>query len=446
MKILTNLDLARNQLLNCIIQKVAADPTTKLAEGWIIFNTNEKKLKYYNGEEWTTIGSGGGGGGSVDIATEITSTSTNSKAAGAKAVYDFVTENIADIRAVANGDVLIVDSTTGNIVGIDVDTAVTEDSVNLITSGAVFTALQDVVSTIDAMKFKGTLAADGTITSTDTSINNKKLTELTVIKNGWTFKAAAAIDADVLNIDGKPIEVGDMVIACGNMSTYDATKFSVIQMNLDGVVIGPASSTDETIVVFNGVTGKAVKASTVTKTQLEALFTSLVSLQAAADATDVVLSSSNTGDPTTVKPGQTIQATLKSTGVTANTYGNNSGIVDSTIDDGDSFTVPQFTVDEKGRMTAAENKVITLNIDSKSSIYRKSNPALTADSNNNCSWVIDDIAIEANQYPSVNLYEVNTGEIVLADVSVNFTNEEITIIFKQSGDISSGKYVAVIVV
>ena len=446
MKILTNLDLARNQLLNCIIQKVAADPTTKLAEGWIIFNTNEKKLKYYNGEEWTTIGSGGGGGGSVDIATEITSTSTNSKAAGAKAVYDFVTENISDIRAVANGDVLIVDSTTGNIVGIDVDTAVTEDSVNLITSGAVFTALQDVVSTIDAMKFKGTLAADGTITSTDTSINNKKLTELTVIKNGWTFKAAAAIDADVLNIDGKPIEVGDMVIACGNMSTYDATKFSVIQMNLDGVVIGPASSTDETIVVFNGATGKAVKASTVTKTQLEALFTSLVSLQAAADATDVVLSSSNTGDPTTVKPGQTIQATLKSTGVTANTYGNNSGIVDSTIDDGDSFTVPQFTVDEKGRMTAAENKVITLNIDSKSSIYRKSNPALTADSNNNCSWVIDDIAIEANQYPSVNLYEVNTGEIVLADVSVNFTNEEITIIFKQSGDISSGKYVAVIVV
>lgn len=446
MKILTNLDLARNQLLNCIIQKVAADPTTKLAEGWIIFNTNEKKLKYYNGEEWTTIGSGGGGGGSVDIATEITSTSTNSEAAGAKAVYDFVTENIADIRAVANGDVLIVDSTTGNIVGIDVDTAVTEDSVNLITSGAVFTALQEVVSTIDAMKFKGTLAADGTITSTDTSINNKKLTELTVIKNGWTFKAADVIDADVLNIDGKPIEIGDMVIACGNMSAYDATKFSVIQMNLDGVVIGPASSTDETIVVFNGATGKTVKASTVTKTQLETLFTSLVSLQAAADATDVVLSSSNTGDPTTVKPGQTIQATLKSTGVTANTYGNNSGIVDSTIDDGDSFTVPQFTVDEKGRMTAAADKAITLNLDSKGTIYRKSNPALTADSNNNCSWVIDDIAIEANQYPSVNLYEVNTGEIVLADVSVNFTNEEITIIFKQSGDISSGKYVAVIVV
>lgn len=444
MKVLTNLDLVKNQLLNGVIQKVAADPTTKLAAGWLIFNTEEAKLKYYNDKEWVTIGSDGSG--SVDIATVINSTSTNSKAAGAKAVYDFVTENLADIRAVANGDVLIVDSATGNIVGIDVDTTVTEDSVNLITSGAVFTALQEAVSTVDAMKFKGTLAADGTITSTDTSINNKKLTALTDIKNGWTFKAAADIDADVLDIDDKPIEVGDMVIACGNMVAYDATKFSVIQMNLDGVVIGPASSNDETIVVFNGVTGKAVKASTVTKTQLEALFTSLISLQAAADATDVVLSSSNAGDSTTVKPGQTIQATLKSTGVTANTYGDNSGIVGSTIDDKDSFTIPQFTVDEKGRMTAAEDKVITLNLASKGNIYRKSNPALTADASDDCSWVIDDIALEVNQYPSVNLYEVNTGEMVLADVSVNFTDEEITISFKQTGDISSGKYVAVIVV
>lgn len=178
MKILTNLDLVKNQLLNCIIQKVDVDPTTKLVEGWIIFNTNEAKLKYYNGEEWVTIGSGGGGGGSVDIATIITQTSTNSEAAGAKAVYDFVIENLV----------------------------------------------------------------------------------------------------------------------------------------------------------------------------------------------------------------------------------------------------------------------------SKGNIYRKSNPALTADANNDCSWVIDDIAIEVNQYPSVNLYEVNTGEMVLTDVSVNFTDEEITISFKQTGDISSGRYVAVIVV
>lgn len=442
-KILTNLDLTKNQLLNAVIQKVASDPSTKLMAGWIIYNTTENVIKFYNGTEWATVGSGGGS--SVEIDTDITSASTNSKAAGAKAVYDFVTNNLADIRAVAGGKVLLIDTISGEVIGIDVDTTVSEDSDNLITSGAVFDALQNAISTVDAMKFKGTLAADSTITSTDTSINNKKLTELTGIKNGWTLKAAATIPASVLTTD-KPIEPGDMVIACGNMSVYDATKIAVIQMNLDGAVTGPDSVTNETVAVYNGITGKIIKASTVTKTQLEALFANLIDLQTSASASDVVLTSSNAGDPTTVKPGQTIQATLKSTGVTADTYGDNSGIVGSTIDDKDSFTIPQFTVDEKGRMTAAEDKVITLNLASKGNIYRKSNPALTADANDDCSWVIDDIALEVNQYPSVNLYEVNTGEMVLADVSVNFTDEEITISFKQTGDISSGRYVAVIVV
>lgn len=443
MKLLTNLDLCKNQLLNGVIQKVATDPTTKLAEGWLIFNTTEAKLKYYNGTEWVTIIDSDT---NVDIATTIDSTSTNTKAAGAKAVYDFVTANLSDIRAVANGDVLMVDSKTGKVVGIDVDSTVTEDSVNLVTSGAVFTALQDAIATADAMRFKGTLSADGTITSTDESINKKKLTALTNIKNGWTFKAAAAIPASVLGIDSKPIEVGDMVIACGDMATYDANKFSVIQTNLDGVVIGPASSTNETIVVFNGTTGKAVKASTVTKTQLEGLFTNLVSLQAAASAADVALTSSNTSDPTKVKPGQTIQATLKNTGVTAGTYGNNSANTAGTIDDKDSFTIPQFTVDAKGRLTAAADKVITLDLAAKGNIYRKSNPALTADTNNNCTWAISDIDFGANQYPSVNLYEASTNEMVLADVSVNFSTKIITISFKQTGAVTADAYTAVIVV
>lgn len=443
MKLLTNLDLCKNQLLNSVIQKVATDPTTNLAAGWIIFNTTDASLKYYNGEEWVTIIDSDT---TVEIATTIDSDSTNTKAAGAKAVYDFVTDNLADIRAVANGDVLIVDSTTGKVVGIDVDTAVTEDSVNLITSGAVFTALQDAIATADAMRFKGTLSADGTVTSTDASINGKKLTALTNIKNGWTFKAAAAIPANVLNIDGKAIEIGDMVIACGDMATYDATKFSVIQANVDGAVIGPASSTDETIVVFDGTTGKVVKASTVTKTQLEGLFTSLVSLQAATDAADVALTSSNTSDPTTVKPGQTIQATLKTTGVTAGTYGDNSANTAGTVDDQGSFTIPQFTVDAKGRLSAAADKTITLDLASKGNIYRKTNPALTADTNNNCAWAINDIDFETGHYPSVNLYEVSTGEMVLTDVSVNFTSKVITISFKQTGSITAGTYAAVVVV
>lgn len=443
MKILTNLDLVKNQLVNGVIQKLATDPTTKLAAGWLIFNTTDAKLKYYDGEAWVTVGSGGGG--SVDIATTITSESTNNKAAGAKAVYDFVTTQLSDIRAVTGGDVLIIDTVTGTVTGISIDTTVTENSDNLVTSGAVFNAIESAISTADAMKFKGTIAADGTVTSTDTSINNKLITALTDIENGWTFKASAEVPTSVLGTD-KPAEPGDMIIACGDMATYDATKISIIQTNTDGTVTGPASSTDDTVAGFDGITGKIIKASTVTLTQLENLFTTLVNLQAAVDADDVVISSTNSGDPTVAKPGQTLSAALKTTGVTADTYGDNSGIVYSELDDKDAFTVPQFTVDSKGRLSAAEDKVITLNLTSKGNIHRKSNPALTADANDDCAWVIDDIALENNQYPQINIYEHNTGELVLTDVSVDFTSEEITIGFKGTGDISSGKYVAVLVV
>ena len=34
-KILTNLDLSKNQLLNAVIQKVASDPSTKLMAGYV---------------------------------------------------------------------------------------------------------------------------------------------------------------------------------------------------------------------------------------------------------------------------------------------------------------------------------------------------------------------------------------------------------------------------
>lgn len=440
MKVMTNLDLLRNQLINGVIQQVSADPTTKLKAGWIIFNTDEAKLKYYNGEEWVAIGSGGGG--TVDIATTITNTSTNAKAAGAKAVYDFVTDEMSDIRAVANGLVLMTDDTTGEVVGITVDTTVTEDSANLITSGAVYTAISDAVSTMDAMKFKGTVAADGTITSTDTDIDGLNITALTTYKNGWTFKATATIPTSVTSLD-KPVEPGDMIIVCADMNAYDETKIAVIQTNLDGVVIGPASATDETIAVYDGVTGKAIKASVITKTQLEGLFDELINLEAQANATDVYLTSSNNADATVVKPGQTMSAKLKSTGVTADEYGSNVGIVDGKVDDGDSFTIPKFTVDAKGRLTAAANQTITLDLGSKGNIARKTNPALTADANDVCEWVIDDIALEA--LPSVNLYVTSTGEMVLADVTADVTNDEITITFRNTADISAGTYTAVVV-
>ena len=51
MKILTNLDLAKNQLLNARVQNLATAPTSPV-KGQLYFNTESGRLFVYNGSEW----------------------------------------------------------------------------------------------------------------------------------------------------------------------------------------------------------------------------------------------------------------------------------------------------------------------------------------------------------------------------------------------------------
>jgi hypothetical protein len=54
---LTDINLNKNQLQNSVIQKVSTDPTTGLTAGWIIYNTTDNELKFYDGSEWiSTVG------------------------------------------------------------------------------------------------------------------------------------------------------------------------------------------------------------------------------------------------------------------------------------------------------------------------------------------------------------------------------------------------------
>ena len=78
----------------------------------------------------------------------------------------------------------------------------------------------------------------------------------TTYSAGWSYK--------VINIGtyaGKVCEIGDLIIAIvdragtGNVDT----DWIVIQTNLDGAVIGPASATDGTLPLFNGTSGKLLR-------------------------------------------------------------------------------------------------------------------------------------------------------------------------------------------
>lgn len=81
-------------------------------------------------------------------------------------------------------------------------------------------------------------------------------------KAGMTWRVAEAG-----TYAGKVCEPGDLIIALVSRTEAGTSvndDFMVVQANINGAVTGPATSTDGNIVVFDGVTGKVIKDSSVT--------------------------------------------------------------------------------------------------------------------------------------------------------------------------------------
>lgn len=132
-----------------------------------------------------------------------------------------------------------------------------KDYVSSVASGA--------ISGIDSMIFKGTI---GTTGATRTTLPNSDYTA------GWTYKAITNDPTNNFGLStttgsgqGK-IEPGDLIIAIANagdnQSAFQQSHWTVVQTNLDGTVTGPASSTNNTIAIFDGTSGKIIKDSGLT--------------------------------------------------------------------------------------------------------------------------------------------------------------------------------------
>lgn len=65
MKVLVNLDLGNNQILNAVVQSLASAPSSPSA-GRIYFDSTLGKIGVYDGDSWEYLGATGGGGGDAD--------------------------------------------------------------------------------------------------------------------------------------------------------------------------------------------------------------------------------------------------------------------------------------------------------------------------------------------------------------------------------------------
>ena len=129
----------------------------------------------------------------------------------------------------------------------------------------VHSVVNEKIAAADAMIFKGTLGAGGTITALPASH-----------KTGWAYKVIIAG-----TYAGQKCEIGDLVVCLVDGTVAKDSDWTIVQTNIDGAVTGPASSVANRVAVFDGATGKVIK---------DSGFTIATSVPPGAKFTDTVYS------------------------------------------------------------------------------------------------------------------------------------------------------------
>ncbi len=117
---------------------------------------------------------------------------------------------------------------------------------------AVRTYLATYVAAQDSLSYKGAI---------DASANPN----YPAADAGHTYRISVA--GKIGGASGENVQVGDMIIclvdgsSAGNQATVGA-NWNIIQANIDGAVLGPSSVTSGLVALFDGTTGKLIKAGT----------------------------------------------------------------------------------------------------------------------------------------------------------------------------------------
>ena len=112
-----------------------------------------------------------------------------------------------------------------------------------------------VLAGADAMIFKGTIGA---------AADNPTIQSLPNGTSGQTYMAGDTYRVITAGTyAGEVCEVGDLIIAIASstegQSAINNSHWTIAQTNIDGAVIGPASSTAQHVAVFNDTTGKEIE-------------------------------------------------------------------------------------------------------------------------------------------------------------------------------------------
>jgi len=163
--------------------------------------------------------------------------------------------------------------TTGSTFDIDSDSSTGKIQVKVIAGASDKTLIlqNDQLTDDRTIEFPN---ASGTV-ALITDLPSNPLTYIDVIdcSGNPNYPAAAVGNVWIVSVAGKiggsngqPVEAGDTIIckttSNGGDESSEGAKFNIVQKNIDGAVIGPASVGDGYLVLFDGTTGKLIKAGT----------------------------------------------------------------------------------------------------------------------------------------------------------------------------------------
>jgi len=157
--------------------------------------------------------------------------------------------NVNAAGAVMNSDT----STAPMSFVIDEDNMASNSATKVPTQQSVKAYVDGNIAANDAMVFKGTIGTGGTLTLA-------AFNSLAVYDAGWAYKVITAG-----TYKGVVSEIGDLFIATVDRASGGVNAdWTVVQANLDGAVIGPASAGNNKVAFFDGTSGKLIKDSGLT--------------------------------------------------------------------------------------------------------------------------------------------------------------------------------------
>jgi hypothetical protein len=163
--------------------------------------------------------------------------------------------------------------------------AASANNTQVATTAFVKTAVNSAISGLDgAMVFKGTIGSTG---ATVTALPDSHTA-------GWTYVVATAG-----TYAGETCEVGDMITCVKTGTAAANADWNVVQNNINGAVTGPASAVDSQVAVFNGSTGKIIKA----------VNASALSVGSASTATSATTATNLASNPSLAASGNNITVT-----------------------------------------------------------------------------------------------------------------------------------------